>query len=47
MSSNPTPALREVPGISHRLRLDNILAALKQLDEDTDPPLPCGSFQQA
>jgi hypothetical protein len=31
------PALREVPGIPHRLRLDDILAALKQLD-DTDPP---------
>jgi hypothetical protein len=32
------PALREVPGILHRLRLDDILAALKQLDDDTDPP---------
>ncbi|WFU39521.1 hypothetical protein QA640_34985 [Bradyrhizobium sp. CB82] len=32
------PALREVPGIRHRLRLDDILAALKQLDEDNDPP---------
>jgi len=32
------PALREVPGISHRLRLDDILTALKQLDEDNDPP---------
>jgi hypothetical protein len=32
------PALREVPGIPHRLRLDDILAALKQLDDDTDPP---------
>jgi hypothetical protein len=32
------PALREVPGISHRLHLDDILAALKQLDEDNDPP---------
>jgi hypothetical protein len=32
------PALREVPGISYRLRLDDILAALKQLDDDTDPP---------
>ena len=30
------PALRKVPGIPHRLRLDDILAALKQLD--TDPP---------
>jgi hypothetical protein len=32
------PALREVPGIPQRLRLDDILAALKQLDDDTDPP---------
>lgn len=32
------PALREVPGIPHRLRLDDILAALKQLDDDNDPP---------
>src|ERR1700730_13505138 len=32
------PALREVPGIPHRLRLDDILTALKQLDDDTDPP---------
>jgi hypothetical protein len=32
------PALRKVPGIPHRLRLDDILAALKQLDDDTDPP---------
>lgn len=32
------PALREVPGIAHRLRLDDILAALKQLDGEDDPP---------
>src|ERR1700760_1408026 len=32
------PTLREVPGIPHRLRLDDILAALKQLDDDTDRP---------
>jgi hypothetical protein len=32
------PALRKVPGIPHRLHLDDILAALKQLDDDTDPP---------
>ena len=32
------PSLREVPGISHRLRLDDILAALMELDDDTDPP---------
>ena len=32
------PALREVPGIPHRLRLDDILAALNRLDDDKDPP---------
>jgi hypothetical protein len=32
------PTLREVPGVAHRLRLEDILAALKQLDDDTDPP---------
>ncbi len=32
------PALREVPGIPRKLHLDDILAALKQLDNDTDPP---------
>jgi hypothetical protein len=32
------PALREIPGIPHRLRLDDILAALKQLDDEDDPP---------
>jgi hypothetical protein len=32
------PALREIPGIPHRLRLDDILSALKQLDDDGDPP---------
>ena len=32
------PALREVPGIQHALHLDDILAALKQLDENNDPP---------
>jgi len=32
------PALREVPGIRHRLHLDDILAALKQLDDERDPP---------
>jgi hypothetical protein len=32
------PALREIPGIPHRLRLDDILAALKQLDDENDPP---------
>jgi len=32
------PAFREVPGIPHRLRLDDILTALKRLDDDSDPP---------
>jgi hypothetical protein len=32
------PGLRKIPGIPHKLRLDDILAALKQLDDDTDPP---------
>lgn len=32
------PALRKIPGIAGKLRLDDILAALRQLDEDTDPP---------
>ncbi|MCP1972969.1 MULTISPECIES: hypothetical protein [Bradyrhizobium] len=32
------PALREVPGIPHRLCLADILAALKRLDEENDPP---------
>jgi hypothetical protein len=32
------PAFREMPGIPHKLRLDDILAALKRLDGDNDPP---------
>jgi hypothetical protein len=32
------PDLREVPGIPQRLRLDDILAALKRLDDDMTPP---------
>jgi len=31
------PTLREVPGLPDRLRLDDILAALKQLDDDPPP----------
>jgi hypothetical protein len=30
------PALREVPGIPHSLRLDDILAALKQLGDENE-----------
>lgn len=36
------PGFREVPGIPHRIRLDDILAALRQLDGDNDPPPPGG-----
>jgi len=32
------PALRKIPGIRHELPLAEILAALKQLDDDSDPP---------
>jgi len=37
------PDLREVLGIPQRLRLDDILAALKRLDDDIDPP-PSGGL---
>ena len=49
------PSLREVPGMDHRLRLSDILGALRQLDDETDPPprggavvrIPsCGKFEQ-
>ncbi len=36
------PTLREIPGLPRSLRLDDILAALKQLDDETDPPPPGG-----
>lgn len=32
------PALREIPGMGHTIRLSSILAALRQLDEDDDDP---------
>ena len=32
------PTLREIPGISHRLRLEEILTALKRLDDNDEPP---------
>jgi hypothetical protein len=32
------PALREVPGIDHSIRLVDILSALRQLDSEDDPP---------
>jgi hypothetical protein len=37
------PTLREVPGVPQRLHLDDILAALKQLDDENDPP-PSGGL---
>ncbi|MHC1948088.1 hypothetical protein IF803_27370 [Bradyrhizobium sp. UFLA06-06] len=40
------PALREVPGIPHRLRLADILAALKRLDNEDDPPPRGGMAMQ-
>jgi hypothetical protein len=49
------PALREVPGLVHKLRLCDILAALRQLDDETNPPprggaamriSSCGKFEQ-
>jgi hypothetical protein len=35
------PALREIPGMDHTIRLADILAALRRLDGDDDPP-PAG-----
>ncbi|MBR0777899.1 hypothetical protein JQ543_05735 [Bradyrhizobium diazoefficiens] len=32
------PALREIPGMGHAIRLADILAALRKLDGDDDPP---------
>ncbi|MBI5323115.1 hypothetical protein [Bradyrhizobium sp.] len=32
------PGLREIPGIHHTIRLADIIAALRQLDGDDDPP---------
>ncbi|TPQ33094.1 hypothetical protein C2U70_20100 [Bradyrhizobium guangdongense] len=36
------PALREIPGMGHTIRLADILAALRQLDGDDDDPPPGG-----
>ena len=37
------PALREIPGMGHTIRLADILAALRRLDgDDDDPPRPGG-----
>ncbi|MGY8637031.1 hypothetical protein RAD15_31630 [Bradyrhizobium sp. 14AA] len=32
------PALREIPGVDHPIRLTDILVALRKLDDDGDPP---------
>src|SRR5215217_3856212 len=32
------PGLRDIPGMDHPLRLADILAALRQLDGDDEPP---------
>ena len=32
------PELREIPGLDHAIRLADILAALRKLDNDDDPP---------
>jgi hypothetical protein len=38
------PALREIPGMGHPIRLADILATLRRLDgEDDDPPRPGGA----
>jgi hypothetical protein len=36
------PALREIPGMGYTIRLADILAALRRLDGDDDPPRPGG-----
>ncbi|VIO67255.1 hypothetical protein CI1B_44080 [Bradyrhizobium ivorense] len=36
------PALREIPGMGHAIRLADILAALRQLDDGDDDPPPRG-----
>ncbi|WP_461350682.1 hypothetical protein [Bradyrhizobium sp. USDA 4454] len=40
------PTLREVPGIPHRLLLSDILAALKRLNDEDDPPPRGGMAMQ-
>jgi hypothetical protein len=32
------PGLRDIPGMGHTLRLADVLAALRQLDGDDEPP---------
>ncbi|CAN7762972.1 hypothetical protein LJR220_003907 [Bradyrhizobium sp. LjRoot220] len=37
-----SPALRDVPGIGHSIRLADILAALRRLNSEDDDPAPRG-----
>jgi len=41
------PCLREVPGVPRRMRLDDILSALRQLDDEFDPPPRSGAAMRA
>lgn len=41
------PWLRDVPGLNDTLRLSDILAALRGLDEDDDDPPPSGRGRNA
>jgi len=36
------PALRDIPGIGHTIRLADILSALRRLDNEDDDPPPRG-----
>ena len=36
------PSLRKIPGVARAMRLADILAALRRLDEDDEPPRPGG-----
>lgn len=38
------PGLREIPGMGHTIRLADILAALRELDDDGDDPPPRGGI---
>ena len=41
------PELREIPGLDHAIRLADILAALRKLDNDDDPPPRGGASMRA
>jgi hypothetical protein len=40
------PALRAIPGIPHKLHLDEILAAMRKLDDENDPPPRGGAIMR-